>query len=401
MIKRIAGFTQHYAWGGFNFLPKLLGIDNKEQKPFAELWFGDHTGGNSPITDENEGQMTLRQYIDSDSLSLLGETSCENYAGRLPILLKILDVRKMLSIQAHPSKEAAVIGFMEENKKQIALNAPERVFKDQNPKPEMMVALTPFWLLHGFLPSEKAAENLEKISSLNTYSSIFKTEGIKNGYQRWMELPQEEVDACLKPLKDRLTQLSEIDLNKSSPDYWAKKAFNEFPSKDGHLDRGIFSIYVMNIVHLQPGEAIFQDAGLLHAYLEGINIELMVNSDNVFRGGLTDKYMDIPLLLNHLDFRPTIPNIIIPLEENSKEKRFIIPSKDFELVTYLLKKGEDLQLTPAEGPNLLLCLKGSVSASGLILKAGEAFFIPNKTPVNLLQEGVDEAILYKAGIPQL
>jgi mannose-6-phosphate isomerase len=403
MIKRIGGYTQHYAWGGFNYLPQLLGIENKESKPFAELWFGDHTGGNSPVMDNTHTSMNLRQYIDTNSLSLLGETSNEKYAGRLPFLLKILDVHKMLSIQAHPSKEAAIKGFLDENKKQIPLNAPNRVFKDQNPKPEMMVALTPFWLLHGFLPSEFAAENLKNIPSLNAFSSIFKSEGIKNGYQKWMELPQDEIDKYLKPLQNKLSQLPEINLNKSSPDYWAKKAFNEFPSKDGHLDRGIFSIYVMNIVNLQPGEAIFQDAGLLHAYLEGINIELMVNSDNVFRGGLTDKFMDIPLLLQHLDFRPTIPFILKPLVENPKEKRFIIPSKDFELKVYELKKGEDFYIAPSEGPSILLCLKGSLKTLGafeLSLNAGEAFFIPHNSPIHFRQVGSEDTTLYKAGIPQ-
>jgi len=402
MIKRIGGFTQHYAWGGFHYLPQLLGIDNKESKPFAELWFGDHAGGNSPVIDPDNDTLNLRHYIDTDSFSLLGEETDKNYAGRLPFLLKILDVHKMLSIQAHPSKEAAIIGFQEENKKGIPLNAPNRVFKDQNPKPEMMVALSPFWLLHGFLPAEKAAKNLENIPSLSPFSTLFKSEGIKKGYQKWMELPSEEVDEYLKPLKNKLSQISEIKLKKFSPDYWAKKAFNEFPSQDGHLDRGIFSIYVMNIVHLQPGEAIFQDTGLLHAYLEGTNIELMVNSDNVFRGGLTDKYMDIPLLLNHLDFRPTTPIIIESFLENPKEKRFEIPSKDFELTAFELNKGEDFKLEPTKGPAILLCLKGSIRylSDELYLNAGEAFFIPHDTPIHFQQVGEEIAVLFKAGIPK-
>jgi len=403
MIKRIGGFTQHYTWGGFHYLPQLLGIENKQSRPFAELWFGDHAGGNSPIIEPDNATLNLRHYIDTNPFFLLGEETAKKYGGRLPFLLKILDVHKMLSIQAHPSKDAAIIGFLEENKKEIPLNAPNRVFKDPNPKPEMMVALTPFWLLHGFLPSEKAAENLENIPSLSAFSSNFKSEGIKKGYQKWMELPPEEVDEFLKPLKNKLSQLSNINLEKSSPDYWAKKAFDEFPSQDGHLDRGIFSIYVMNIVHLQPGEAIFQDTGLLHAYLEGTNIELMVNSDNVFRGGLTDKYMDIPLLLNHLDFRPTLPIIIKPFLEKVKEKRFVVPSKDFELTEYELKKGEDFKLEPSAGPSILLCLKGSVKsfgASDLYLNAGEAFFIPNKTPIFFQQVGEETSVLFKAGIPK-
>lgn len=403
MIKQIKGFVQHYAWGGYHFLPALLSLDNKERKPFAELWFGDHSGGTSPLIHSDDSKTeNLRQFIDLDPSSLLGEKTYIKDGGRLPFLLKILDVHKMLSIQAHPSKEAAIKGFLDENKRQIPLNAHNRVFKDQNSKPEMMVALSPFWLLHGFLPAGKAAEQLDKIPSLKEFSNVFKTEGIKKGYQKWMELPQTEIDKILAPLRKSLLDAPDASLNKNSPDFWAKKAFHDFIREDGHLDRGIFSIYVMNIVHLQPGEAIFQDSGLLHAYLEGTNIELMVNSDNVFRGGLTDKYMDIPLLLDHLDFRPTLPNKLKPVIIDQKEKRFIIPSSDFELKEYALEKGVDLCIPPSSGPSLLLCLHGSIclkAENSLIVPSGEALFVPHNTQIDLQQKGEETAVLFKAGIP--
>ncbi len=402
MIKQIKGFVQHYAWGGYHFLPTLLSLDNLDGKPFAELWFGDHSGGTSPLIHSDQKAENLRQLIDLNPSSLLGEKIYIKDGGRLPFLLKILDVHKMLSIQAHPSKEAAIKGFLDENNRQIPLNAPHRVFKDQNPKPEMMVALSPFWLLHGFLPAEKAAEQLDHLPSLKEFSSTFKTEDIKKGYQKWMELPQNEIDKILAPLRKSLLDTPDASLQKTSPDFWAKKAFRDFTGQDEHLDRGIFSIYVMNIVHLQPGEAIFQDSGLLHAYLEGSNIELMVNSDNVFRGGLTDKYMDIPLLLKHLDFHPTLPNILKPIIVNQKEKRFIIPSTDFELKEYALKQGEDLSIPASPGPSIILCLQGSIcpkADASLPIKPGEALFISHNTRVLLQQIGGETAILFKAGIP--
>ena len=403
MIKRIKGFVQHYAWGGYHFLPSILSIDNIERKPFAELWFGDHSGGISPLIHNQQKEENLRQFIDLNPSSLLGEKTYIKDGGRMPFLLKILDVHKMLSIQAHPSKEAAIKGFNDENNRQIPLNAPNRVFKDQNPKPEMMVALSPFWLLHGFLPAEKAAEQLDNIPTLKEFSSTFKTGGIKKGYQKWMEMPQTEVDIILAPLKKSLLDKPDASLNKTSPDFWAKKAFHDFTREDGHIDRGIFSIYVMNIVHLQPGEAIFQDSGLLHAYLEGSNIELMVNSDNVFRGGLTDKYMDIPLLLDHLDFHPTLPNILKPLIIDQKEKRFIIPSSDFELKEYGLQKGDDLHIVPSAGPSIILCLHGSIclkTENTLTITSGEALFVPHNIPIDLQQKGEEIAVIFKAGIPQ-
>lgn len=403
MIKQIKGFVQHYAWGGYHFLPALLSLENPERKPLAELWFGDHFGGTSPLIQSDQKVENLRQFIDLNPSLLLGEKTNIKYGGRLPFLLKILDVHKMLSIQAHPSREAAIRGFLAENNKQIPLNAPHRVFKDQNPKPEMMVALTPFWLLHGFLPADKAAEQLNDIPSLKEFSSTFKTEGIKNGYQKWMELPQNEVDKILKPLRKSLLDTPDASLQKTAPDFWAKKAFHDFTREDGHLDRGIFSIYVMNIVHLQAGEAIFQDSGLLHAYLEGSNIELMVNSDNVFRGGLTDKYMDIPLLLNHLDFRATLPNILRPVIINQKEKRFVLPSTDFELKAFELRKGADLNIPASPGPSIILCLQGCICPQAdvpLPVKPGEALFVPHDTKIHLQQTGEITAILFKASIPQ-
>jgi len=403
MIKHIGGVVQHYAWGGFHFLPQILGIENKERRPYAELWFGDHTGGNSPVLDAENNLLNLGQYIDKDALSLLGEKTFKDYDGRLPFLLKILDVHNMLSIQAHPTKEAAIQGFLQENQQNISLNAPNRIFKDKNPKPEMMVALSPFWLLHGFLSIEKAVKNLKSIPSLAFFADIYEKEGIKNGYRKWMELPQQEVDALLQPLKLQLDKRLITDIDKNTPEYWAKKAFIEFPPKEGHFDRGIFSIFVMNLVHLQPGEAIFQDTGLLHAYLEGINIELMVNSDNVFRGGLTDKYMNIPLLLRHLDFNPTNPSIIKPVQDSPNEKKFIIPSTDFELKEYELSKNEDFLISPNDGPAILLCLKGSIGLVGSsvsVLNPGEAFFVPHKTQIHIKQTGEFPALLFKAGIPK-
>ena len=158
----------------------------------------------------------------------------------------------------------------------------------------------------------------------------------------------------------------------------------------------------MNIVHLQPGEAIFQDSGLLHAYLEGSNIELMVNSDNVFRGGLTDKYMDIPLLLDHLDFHPTLPNILKPVINDKKEKSFIIPSSDFELKEYALEKGDELCIAPSPGPSIILCLHGSICLKAedtLTLTSGEALFVPHNTQIDLQQKEGETAVLFKAGIP--
>lgn len=400
MVQGIRGFIQHYAWGGRYFIPRLLALGDEDSRPFAELWFGDHVAGPSGLSGKAEEHGDLRRYIDRRPAELLGPAICQEYNGRLPFLLKILDVAKMLSIQAHPSREAAIRGFDRENSQGIPLKAPHRIFRDPNPKPEMMVALSSFWLLHGFLPPEEAARNLEAIPSLREYGTMMRTLGIRETYKHWMTLPIAAVNARLMPLQKILMAGNPDEYPRSRPDFWARRAFETFPGSDGHLDRGIFSIYIMHIVALRPGEAIFQDAGMLHAYLEGTNVELMISSDNVFRGGLTDKHMDIPLLLDHLDFRPTIPKIVQPLPAEGGGTTYPIPSAGFWLQRHQSSKEEILSLAPVEGPTLLLCLEGKLETLDqptICLSQGEALFIPHHSPLAIRQAGDIQADLFRAG----
>src|SRR5579863_3112175 len=157
-VFKLLGKVQHYAWGGNSFIPQLLHIENHENKPFAEYWLGAHDQASSELVMDNEEGIMLNEYIQSDAAATLGEY-VNNRFGRLPYLLKILDVKDMLSIQVHPSKENAENEFSQENKKSIPLHAPYRNYKDDNHKPELMLALGEFWLLHGF----KSPENLKRL----------------------------------------------------------------------------------------------------------------------------------------------------------------------------------------------------------------------------------------------
>lgn len=336
-IYRLHGVVKHYDWGGYSFIPALLKAENKPKKPFAEYWMGIHplgmagidTGGSSP-------------------------TDLAFLAPDLSYLFKILDVRDMLSIQVHPSKEAAETEFKRENAEGIPIDSPQRCYKDPNHKPELMVALGDFWLLHGFKPTEELTDTLLNIAELRELLPVFNNSGYPGLFKHVMEITQEEVNRILKPLIDSLNKIYESgEMEKSSPDYWAAKAHKTF-SSDGNIDRGIFSIYFFNLIHLKKGEGIFQAAGVPHAYLEGQNVEIMANSDNVLRGGLTTKQINVKELMKHVKCEATYPQILSPEADNEGERKYETPVDDFRLSVFELEAGDIVSFYPQQVETVLL-----------------------------------------------
>lgn len=356
---RLKGRIQPYAWGGNHFIPDLFNISEDLPHACAEYWLGAHPGGITEI-ELNAGQWeSLPSVIDQNKEKWLGR-KISNRFGRLPFLLKVLDVKDMLSIQVHPTKEAAEKGFLLENEKGIPLSASNRNYKDDNHKPEVMIALSEFWLLHGF--AEDIEKRFEKYPFLQSFKNLYKQGGIKLLYKSLMELDQEQVNEILTPLASSIVPLyKKGNLEKSSPDFWAARAIENL-CKNGDYDKGIFSIYLFNILCLKPGEGIFQGAGMPHAYLEGQNIELMSNSDNVLRAGLTPKYIDIPELLANTLFNVTIPKII-KIRQKEEKQHYDCPVPDFAIDAYQLNKGTQREFESA-GPAILLFIKGSASIIG-------------------------------------
>ncbi len=387
----LRGKVQHYAWGGKTFIPTLLGQPNTEGEPFAELWMGAHP--KDPSTVEVVKQwLDLPTVIEDQPVAILGFRTAHAFDNRLPFLFKILDVNSMLSIQAHPTKAEAEKGFARENEAGIPLDAFHRNYKDDNHKPEVMVALSEFWLLHGFQSREAISNILEKIPEFAPLREHFKGD-IPQLYRHVMEMPQEAVDTMLQPLYTRLKNRSDLDKNQA--DYWAARAFEEY-TRDGHYDRGIFSIYFFNLVHLQAGEGIFQDAGIPHAYLEGVNVELMANSDNVFRGGLTPKHIDVPELMQHLAFDPVEPQILKGDALSEAEKVYKTPAKDFELRRIELKTDQQFPCQPGEGPRIFIVVDGWVTTGmGQRFVKGQSFFIPDYGQGFLH----GDCVLFRAGVP--
>ncbi|HEU4634168.1 MAG TPA: mannose-6-phosphate isomerase, class I [Flavisolibacter sp.] len=392
---KIKGVVQHYSWGGYEFIPRLLDIENTAQKPFAEYWLGAHP--NHPSTAEEKSEK-LSGLIEGDASGFLGEKITDRFSI-LPFLLKVLDVRQMLSIQVHPSKESAASGFAKENKKGIPVTASNRNYKDENHKPELMVALSDFWLLHGFKREEELRKTLEAIPGFSFLRPVFDTTGYKGLYEEVMTMDQGKVNEILQPMLEKLIPLyNNNELKRDSEDFWAARAAIHF-GKDGNCDRGIFSIYFFNLVHLKRGEGIFQPQGMPHAYLEGQNVEVMANSDNVLRAGLTDKHIDVAELMKHVAFEATIPTILNPTAPF--HRIFSSPAEEFELHQYLLQgKDENIRTTSAE---IWLVLSGAVKVAatdgGFGAKKGESFFVKPETDITLKSSGQTE--LFRVRVPDV
>jgi mannose-6-phosphate isomerase len=386
-IYPLTGKVQPYSWGGFEYIAQLLGINNHEHQPMAEYWLGAHPNYPSTLT-LHESTISLFEFINIDKQNVLGEKVAREF-GSLPFLLKVLDVRQMLSIQVHPDKASAAINFKKENEEGIPLTAFNRNYKDENHKPELMVALGDFWLLHGFKPEVQLKLVLTAVPELMFLLPLLDEGGYEPVLRAIMTMKQEEVNRLGRTLADRVLPLyREGRLGKDSEDFWAARAIQSFCTED-HYDKGVFSIYLLNLVHLKKGEGIYQPQGLLHAYLEGQNVEIMANSDNVLRAGLTDKYIDVPELLKHVQFGPTFPDVLKPSE--GLETSFAPPVKEFALTRY--EAGEETYKSlRSTGPEILLVLEGRAE-----VKQDDSVVVLAKGQSALVEADTDYQVFFSAG----
>lgn len=360
---------------------------------------GAHDNASSLLSPPGQQPQALNEFISRDTDSILGKNAAKRF-GRLPYLFKVLDVKDMLSIQVHPAKDAAARAFEEENKRGVGLNAPHRNYKDDNHKPELMLALSEFWLLHGFKSADLTKMVLGRVEELQFLLPVFEQGGHMALYRTVMNMDQEEVNRHLQPLLDRIAAPYEKgSLQKNDEHFWAARAAKTF-NQGKHIDRGIFSVYLFNLVQLQPGEAVFQDAGIPHAYLEGQNMEIMANSDNVLRGGLTNKHIDVGELMKHVRFEPVIPRILHGRRvNNSPEEVYTTPAADFELRRIQLGV-EDVHTVKAAA-DIFFVYKGAVEfRSGVeyVLEAGKALWA--SAGASITMRGLEPATIFRATVPE-
>ncbi|MCL2184296.1 MAG: mannose-6-phosphate isomerase, class I [Treponema sp.] len=351
-VYKLYNQIKHYEWGSSFLLPDFLGQLNDNNLPFAEMWMGTHSGASSQI-DKNGKKVNLTEISDD-----------------LPFMLKLLAVEKNLSIQAHPEKEKAVYGFQLEEKKGISLTAHDRCYKDMNQKSEIICALSPFKLMAGFKEFSLIIESFEMLSYAAHQKSDFilsLVNLLKNN------LLSDFFKKLFSISKDDLESIRKIILSESfSDDQWElmKQFAVSFPQ-----DPCFLSPLFLNILTLQPGQAVFIPAGILHAYLSGFGVELMNNSDNVLRGGLTSKYINFDELLKILKFETYIPQIINPVSENifyydvpCNYKLSVIKDET------LLISNENIAF-----PAVCIVTDGEVFADNMHFKKGESFFIAKET----------------------
>ena len=397
MIYRLTGQVQHYAWGGKNYIASLIGLNSAKDQPCAEWWLGAHPSAPSEIENVT-GKQSLIEFL-SQNPTALGQASRQQFGDELPYLLKILDVEKPLSIQLHPTKAQAEKGFEAENAKGVSLTDNTRTYKDRNHKPEMMIALSDFWLLHGFKTRDQILATLNARPSLQPLAEKLGTQNLAEFYADVMLADQSTLANWLLPIIEANQQPNKNgELTLDNPDYWMLYTMEAMAILPEKLDAGLVCFYLFNIVHLEEGEGIFQDAGIPHAYLRGQNVELMACSDNVIRGGLTPKYVDIVELLKIVDCREVTPQIISAAPQNQSEFTYKTPVNDFALAQIRVEPQQHTELN-LQSAGILLVMQGELKiqekSTALTLKQGESAFITADSNVEIMSEKGGYAFLAK------
>lgn len=373
-MQRLQGITKNYAWGSANLLADLRS-EPLSNEPEAEIWYGAHPAGPSTLPDDT----TLLSHFDDDAETLLGQPSVERFGPGLPFLLKLLAANRPLSIQVHPSIEQAKRGFAAEDAAGIDRDAPERSFGDPNHKPELIAAITPFEALVGFRPIE---QTVAMLSALGAAPRFVDTLAMK-GYIAAVEHLLNPADDAGKA--DAVAAVASIvdGANVYDDEPWANEA--DLLTRLSIIypgDLGIGVAALLNRVLLQPGEAIFLDAGNMHAYVGGLGVEIMANCDNVVRGGLTSKHIDVPALLDIVRPEPLEP---VPVATNAG--RYDSPAPEFALTrirpekvyaidgpsivigthgkTLVCAGGETIELAPTEAAWIAANERATVSTSAL------------------------------------
>ncbi|EHU7517140.1 mannose-6-phosphate isomerase [Salmonella enterica] len=377
-MQKLINSVQNYAWGSKTALTELYGIANPQQQPMAELWMGAHPKSSSRITTANGETVSLRDAIEKNKTAMLGEAVANRF-GELPFLFKVLCAAQPLSIQVHPNKRNSEIGFAKENAAGIPMDAAERNYKDPNHKPELVFALTPFLAMNAFREFSDIVSLLQPVAGAHSAIAHFlqapNAERLSQLFASLLNMQGEEKSRALAVLK--------AALNSQQGEPWQTiRVISEYYPDDS----GLFSPLLLNVVKLNPGEAMFLFAETPHAYLQGVALEVMANSDNVLRAGLTPKYIDIPELVANVKFEPKPAGELLTAQvKNGAELDFPIPVDDFAFSLH------DLTLQETNigqhSAAILFCVEGEAvlrkDEQRLVLKPGESAFIgADESPVN-------------------
>ncbi|GAA1402219.1 mannose-6-phosphate isomerase, class I [Pseudonocardia kongjuensis] len=394
-----------YAWGSRTVIADLLGEPVPSPHPQAELWLGAHPAAPSTVGGP-AARRPLHELIGQDPAAALGPGR-ERWSGRLPFLLKVLAAEEPLSLQAHPSLEQAREGWARENAAGIAVDAPNRNYRDANHKPELICALSEFVALVGFREPSRTVELLRALDvpELASYTELLAgqpcSDGLRALFTTWITLPQSVLDGLVPALQEGAVRL--LGARTADSERFAGEARTLLDLSERYPDdAGVLAALLLNRITLQPGEALYLPAGNLHAYLSGAGIELMANSDNVLRGGLTPKHVDVPELLRVLDFAAPPPPVRTARPDPGTDGwyRYDVGAEEF-LLRRADTGGRDKLDVPGAGARILLCTAGAatVAAHGeeVELPRGAAVYLAAADTGAVLTTGDDGATVFLAG----
>jgi len=363
---------RRYPWGSRTAIAELLGRSSPAPEPEAELWMGGHPGAPSEVLAQGRWR-SLRELLAEAGDEVLGAEVATRHGGELPFLMKVLAAAEPLSIQAHPDAAAAARGFRLEEERGIHRDAPERCYRDPRAKPELLYALTPFRMLRGFRPPAEIAllfEELGLTPELPELGDLLRpgeARALERFFAAYVTLPEERLAALLPAAVARARRGADenaifrcvVELAERHPG-----------------DRGVLAPLLLHLVELEPGEAVDTPPGVLHSYLGGVGVELMASSDNVLRGALTGKHVDVGELLAILRYEAQPPERLRPAVGADGGRRFV--GGDGELALTVLELSGEVRCRGG-GVALLLCTAGGGvlgSAPGRPFRRGDSFLVP-------------------------
>jgi mannose-6-phosphate isomerase len=390
--------VQDYDWGSPTAIPELLG-EPVTGKPQAELWMGAHPKAPSQAYHDGKWE-SLLQAIEADPVDVLGKEAAEKFGGKLPYLFKVLAAAMPLSIQAHPNAHQAREGFDRENRLGISLMSSHRNYKDDHHKPECICALTRFWGMNGFRKIPEIIQYLGMLcgdvleDEIALIADMPDSRGLKRLFQSLLTMAEERK---LAAISSGVRHAGSFKPEADPVFAWILRLHAAYPE-----DIGVLFPALINLFCLEPGQALYLASGEPHAYLEGVGIELMANSDNVLRGGLTRKHLDVPELLTVLTFREQVPSVILPRMCSEVEGVYDTPAEEFSL-SVISVFPEICWISPAKrSAEILLCTQGRLvldSGSGddpvQLCKGGSVLVPASIEKYRLYGSGV----CYKASVP--
>jgi mannose-6-phosphate isomerase len=366
--------VQTYAWGSRTAIAEFLGRPNPSGGPEAEVWMGTHPKAPSRVVG-GDPEQTLGGLIQSAPEAMLGHGVSRHFSGELPFLLKVIAAAEPLSIQVHPNREQARAGFERENRAGVPLDAFERNYRDPNHKPELVVALTPFVALKGFRPFGEILASLRPLGlsevrePLCAFENAPSAETLKELFAALLSLDDESRRRAVGRAIEAAARQDETPA--------ARLAIRLHDKYRG--DVGALSPFFLNLIELRQEEGLFLNAGELHAHIDGTAVEIMATSDNVLRGGLTSKHIDVAELLKIGTFAPTTPTVLRPELVAPGERVYETQAAEFEMA--LIDVSEAGHRSRSDrGPEVLLGLDGNATITANeathSLARGRSVFVP-------------------------